>query len=125
VILTLLKGGLMSLLARQLAMAFLENRPIKMNDTVITMTEYVLSGTTIAKWDNSDLLVTFPSDNIKVVKNRMNAVLECFGCGVSIEAFGNRYYFVDNTEKMGSLRDVELNVWYLIQKNGFILRKWK
>lgn len=113
----------MNTLARELAMAFLENRPLKLNDTVVTMTEYVLSGTTVARWDNSSLLVTFPQTNVKLIKERINPILEGYGCGISIESFQQRLYFVDNTEKQRSLREVEFEVWYLIQKDGFILRK--
>lgn len=114
----------MNTLARELAMAFLENRPLKLKDTIVTMTEYVLGGTTIAKWDSSSLLVIFPQTNIKLVKDRVNPILEGYGCGISIESFQQRLYFVDNSDKQRSLREVEFEVWYLIKKDGFILRNY-
>lgn len=113
----------MNTLARELAMAFLENRPLKLSDTVVTMTEYIINGTTIAKWDNSILLVTFSQKNIKVTKDRVNPILEGYGCGISIESFQQKLYFVDHTEKHKGLQEVEFEIWYLIQKDGFILRK--
>ena len=115
----------MDVVARELAMAFLERGSLLLEDCMVTPLQYSVADDIIAKWDEAKLYITCNISSVNKVKIvlALNAILEAYDCGVMISPLSRNkkkgaLYFVDmGTKEQGELIS---GLWYYISKKGIV-----